>query len=163
MSNKRSRPKKRTQSPIGTWAALALAATAGYYAGSASARTKAISLQPLLKTEKTISGQTIAYPQNAPAQITAAVVTLAPGAQTGWHTHPVPLFGYVLEGEIRVDYGNNTIRTYRAGDALIEAIDQPHDGHNRGSVPAKILSVFIGARGVRDTQPAKRPRHHPTP
>jgi len=32
-------------------------------------------------------------------------ITLLPGQQTGWHTHPVPLFGYILEGELTVDYG----------------------------------------------------------
>jgi quercetin dioxygenase-like cupin family protein len=32
-------------------------------------------------------------------------ITLQPGQQTGWHTHPVPLLGYILEGELTVNYG----------------------------------------------------------
>jgi quercetin dioxygenase-like cupin family protein len=51
-----------------------------------------------------VTGEPIRYPSGA-AKITAEEITLQPGQQTGWHTHPVPLFGYILEGELTVDYG----------------------------------------------------------
>jgi quercetin dioxygenase-like cupin family protein len=62
-------------------------------------------------------------------------ITMQPGEQTGWHQHDVPMFCYMLEGEITVDYGKSGTRTYRKGDALMEAIDVVHDGRNRERSP----------------------------
>lgn len=105
----------------------------------------------LLDTGRTIVGQPIAYPTGAPAKITSAIVTMLPGEETGWHRHDVPMFGYILEGEVTVDYGEKGTRIYRRGDAVMEAIDWPHNGRNTGAVPARILAVFMGADGVPDT------------
>ncbi len=103
---------------------------------------------PLLASGETIVGETIAYPAGAPAKVTAAILTLAPGASTGWHTHGLPTFGYILEGELTVDYGDKGVHVYRAGDALLEAIDVAHDGRNTGAGPMRILAVFMGAEGL---------------
>lgn len=105
----------------------------------------------LLDTRDTIIGQPIAYPTGAPAKITSAIVTMMPGEETGWHQHDVPMFGYILEGEVTVDYGEKGTRVYRRGDAVMEAMDWPHNGRNSGSVPARILAVFMGADGVPNT------------
>ena len=84
-------------------------------------------------------------------------VTLQPGQQTGWHTHPVPLFAYILEGELTVDYGAKGQRTYHKGDGLAEAINEAHNGRNMGQNPVKILAVFIGIEGVQGSAPASPP------
>jgi quercetin dioxygenase-like cupin family protein len=105
----------------------------------------------LISTGKTVLGQTFSYPAGAPAKVTAAIVTMLPGEQTGWHKHDVPMFGYILEGEITVDYGAAGTRVYRKGDALMEAIDVAHDGRNTGAGNARILAVFMGADGVPNT------------
>src|SRR5262249_7641594 len=106
----------------------------------------------------TVPGEPIKYPSGAPALITAVEITLQPGQQTGWHTHPVPLVGYVLEGELTVDYGPKGQRIYRKGDALAEARNEAHNGRNGGREPVKILAVFIGIEGTRDSVPASPPR-----
>lgn len=108
----------------------------------------------LLASGETVVGETIAYPAGAPAKVTAAVLTLAPGASTGWHTHGVPTFGYILEGELTVDYGDKGQRVYRAGDAVLEAIGVAHDGRNTGASPMRILAVFMGAEGLPTSLPA---------
>lgn len=105
----------------------------------------------LLSTGKTVLGQTISYPTGAPAKVTAAIVTMLPGEETGWHKHDVPMFGLMLDGEITVDYGAAGRRVYRAGEALIEAIDTPHNGRNTGAGNARILAVFMGADGMPNT------------
>jgi quercetin dioxygenase-like cupin family protein len=114
----------------------------------ASAEDNAIPSVPLLSTGTTILGETLHYPTKGPAHVTAAIVTLAPGARTVLHRHGVPLFAYILEGEITVDYGDRGKRTYRAGDALMEAMDVPHFGADAGTQPVRILTVFIGAEGA---------------
>ena len=114
-------------------------------------------VRTVLSTGSTVTGQPIRYPLGAPAHITAVEITLQPGQQTGWHTHPVPLFGYILEGELTVDYGAKGQRTYRKGDCFGEAMDEAHNGRNAGREPVKILAVFIGTEGVPDTVAASPP------
>lgn len=114
------------------------------------------SVAPVLATSETILGQPVAYPADAPAEVTAVIVTLPPGASVGWHRHPVPLFGYLLEGTLAVSYrladGTTTERTYRPGDALVEAVGTPHDGRNAGEEDVRILAVFMGAEGVPNSE-----------
>jgi quercetin dioxygenase-like cupin family protein len=109
------------------------------------------SVASLLSTGQTVIGQPIAYPSAKAAKITSVIVTMLPGEKTGWHQHDVPMFGYILEGEVTVDYGVKGTRVYRQGDAVMEAEDWPHDGHNTGTVPARILAVFMGAEGIPNT------------
>lgn len=115
-------------------------------------------VQPLLSTSRTVIGERIAYPTGAPAKVTAVIVTLEPGEQTGWHRHGVPLYGYILEGELTVDYGAHGKRVYRKGDSLMEAINAAHNGRNTGAGVVRVLAVFMGAQGRPNTVPAKRPR-----
>ena len=112
----------------------------------------AASVAPVLATAETILGQPIAYPTALPANITAVILTLPPGVSTGLHRHPVPLFGYMLEGELTVTYEGAGERTYRPGDALMEAIGTPHDGRNTGTVDVRILAVAIGAEGIPNSE-----------
>jgi quercetin dioxygenase-like cupin family protein len=78
-------------------------------ADTARQGTRSTALYPavrnILSTGTTVTGEPIRYPSGAPALITAVEITLQPGQQTGWHTHPVPLLGYILEGELTVNYG----------------------------------------------------------
>jgi quercetin dioxygenase-like cupin family protein len=111
----------------------------------------------VLSTGNTVTGEPIRYPTGAPAQITAVEITLEPGQQTGWHTHPVPLFGYILEGELTVDYGTKGERTYLKGDGFAEAMNEAHNGRNTGHNPVRILAVFIGTEGVQGSAPTSPP------
>lgn len=126
-----------------------MAALLGFGAGHlASARAPGPEVRALLSAGTTIVDEPIQYPAGAPAKVTAAVVTFAPGEETGWHTHAVPTFGYILDGELSVDYGDKGVRTYRAGDAVLEAMGHAHNGRNTGTAPMRILAVFMGAEGL---------------
>jgi quercetin dioxygenase-like cupin family protein len=114
-------------------------------------------VRTILSTGTTVTGETITYPSGAPAQMTAVEITLAPGQQTGWHTHPVPLFGYILDGELTVDYGPKGQRVYRKGDGFAEATNEAHNGRNLADQPVTILAVFAGMEGVKDSVPAPPP------
>jgi len=109
---------------------------------------------PLLSTGTNVVGETIRYPQG-PAHITAAIVTLAPGARTILHKHGVPLFAYNLKGTLTVNYGKQGIRTYRQGQAFMEAMDVAHYGINEGKEPVRVLAVYMGAKGAKDVIPVK--------
>ena len=113
-------------------------------------------LTPLLSSGTTIIDQPIAYPAGTP-KVTAAIVTIPPGGQTGWHLHEVPLFAYILEGEITLDYGEKGIKTAKAGDSMLEAMNWAHNGMNKGDVPLRILAVYMGADGLANAVTAAAP------
>ncbi len=112
-------------------------------------------LDVLLSSGLTVEGEAIVYPPG-PARVTAAIVTMAPGQSTGPHLHEAPLLAYMLEGELTVTYASGAVRTYVAGEALLEAFESEHDGVNSGPGPARLLAVFMGADGVENTVPLPR-------
>jgi quercetin dioxygenase-like cupin family protein len=114
-------------------------------------------LTPLLSGNTTIIGQQITYPEGTP-KVTAAVVVVAPGKETGWHIHTVPLFAYMLEGELTVDYGSKGVKVYKAGEPLLEAENWPHNGINKTDKPVRILAVYMGAEGITNAIPVAGPK-----
>jgi quercetin dioxygenase-like cupin family protein len=115
-------------------------------------------LTPLLEGNQTTVGQPIlAYPDGTP-HFTAAIVTIPPGGDTGWHTHAVPLFIYILDGEATVDYGEGVVKVYKPGDSFMEAMNRPHNGLNKSGAPVRILAFYVGAEGVPDAEEAPAPQ-----
>lgn len=108
-------------------------------------------LTPIIASGETVLGQPIAYPAGK-AKVTAAIVEIPPGGSTGLHTHRVPLFAYMLEGEITIDYGSKGVRTYRSGEGFLEAMDWTHNGTNNGTVPARLVAVYIGAEDIPNAE-----------
>lgn len=106
---------------------------------------------PLLEAVgETILGQDFTYPAGA-TEVSAAVLTLQPGEETGWHHHDAPLFAYIVEGAVTVDYGDEGKRTYETGEAIMEALDVSHNGMTEGDSQVQILVVNMGAAGVANT------------
>jgi quercetin dioxygenase-like cupin family protein len=137
----------RCQHVIGTCGALVL-----LLGTAASATPPGPSVETLVETHQTVLGQDFSYPEGQ-AKMTAVVVTVPPGASLPRHLHPVPVFGYILQGELVVDYGPEGKIVYRKGDAFVEAFNTPHAGRNAGKGMVKILAVYAGAVGVPDSVP----------
>jgi quercetin dioxygenase-like cupin family protein len=127
--------------------ALVIAFSLGKSVASAD---EAVSV-PLLSTSKTILGQPLVYPTTGKAVVLARTTTFPPGAATPPHRHDVPLLTYVLEGVLTIDYGADGVKSYKAGEFYVEAIGTNHTGKNLGTVPVKILAVYLGAEGVENT------------
>jgi quercetin dioxygenase-like cupin family protein len=138
---------------------LGIAALGLFAAGAASIRAldATTRVTPLLTTGKTVMDEPIVYPTSAPAKLTAAIVEMEPGAETGWHTHGVPLTGLILDGELTVDYGAKGTRTYKKGQSVAEAISIPHNGKNTGTGVMKLFVVYIGAEGIPTSIAEKHP------
>jgi len=135
--------------------AIALTLAATIMLPPATAQDAGYPATALLSTGRSIVGETIRYPETGPAHITASIVVLAPGAKTIVHRHGVPLFAYILEGELTVDYGAHGVRVYRAGQAFMEAMEVAHFGINHGTQPVRILAVYMGAKGAEDVIPGQ--------
>ena len=133
--------------------AAALVVAAILPAGRAAAQQSGYPAVPLLSTDVTTIGETLRYATTGPARVTASIVTIAAGSKTIVHKHGVPMFAYVLGGELTVDYGDRGKHTYRTGQALMEAMDVAHYGINTGTEPVRILVVYMGADGAENVIP----------
>jgi quercetin dioxygenase-like cupin family protein len=102
---------------------------------------------PVLQSGATASGAPFAYPKTDSAEVTALLLEIGPGGETGRHMHPNPAFVYVLEGAIEVDMDGGMAHTYKAGDSFLEVLNTWHNGKNKGTTPAKVLVVFSGVKG----------------
>ena len=100
--------------------------------------------------ELTVLDQAIAYPKKKPAQISSTIVTVEPGQETGWHRHRVPMYAYVMEGALSVEYDAGVVKDYPTGTAFMEAEDVWHNGSNKGDDPVRILIVYMGAEGKKN-------------
>lgn len=121
-------------------------------ASSPTPSAVATSPQTLLDAaDVTVLGQKIAYPKKGQAQVSSSIVSIAPGAETGVHKHNTPMYAYILEGMLTVEYKDGTIKEYGPGTALMEAEGTWHNGKNLGDVPVRVLVVNIGAAGVKNT------------
>lgn len=100
--------------------------------------------ETLLKTDRSVIGEDLYYPGGGKVEVTSMVVVLSQGEKTIWHKHGVPLYAYILSGELELDYGSAGKRIYRSGDSFMEAMNEFHQGRNIGNGDVRILAVFMG-------------------
>ncbi len=117
-----------------------------------------VSVKTLLRTSTNTAGQEIVYPHDGKAEVSILIVTVPPGKQTGWHQHPVPLFGYVLQGQITVELADGRKNTFHQGDPLAECVNMLHNGTNDGKEVTKLLIVVAGEKDVPFTKKAAAPK-----
>lgn len=117
-------------------------------AGDYDSGVKAI---PILKTATTTGNYPAKYLNTKRPEITAMKVEIRPGAQTGWHSHPVPLYAYVLEGDLTVVARGGNAYNFAAGDAIVEMVDVPHNGKNLGTTPVVLIVFYTGETGTPNT------------
>ena len=83
-----------------------------------------------------------------------ARVEVAPGARAGRHTHPGEEISYVAEGEGEILVEGQPARRVKAGDGFVIPAGAKHDAHNTGSVPLKLVAVYLVEKGKPLATPA---------
>jgi quercetin dioxygenase-like cupin family protein len=104
---------------------------------SASTQEKIV-VTMLLKTDITADGQKIVLPTGA-TEVTAMIVDLPAGVDTGWHEHPYPRYGYIMSGAVTVENESGQRQTYRAGSFVIEQVGAFH--HGTTTEPTRLLVI----------------------
>ena len=83
-----------------------------------------------------------------------ARVEVAPGARAGRHTHPGDEISYVAEGEGEILIDGQPARKVKAGDGFVIPAGAKHDARNTGSVPLKLVAVYVVEKGKPLATPA---------
>jgi quercetin dioxygenase-like cupin family protein len=108
---------------------------------------KEILIEQILKTDTTTIGQKITYPNFSDNEVTMLKITIPPGASTGWHKHEVPVFAYVVEGSITVEYENHKPVVFTKNSSIAEVKGTYHNGTNKGIENAVLIAIYLGEKG----------------
>ena len=93
--------------------------------------------------------QAITYPKKKKAQISSEIEVLEPGQESGWRKYRVPVYMYVTEGTISVEYDAGVVKDFPAGSSFVQATGIWHNTSNKGDVRAAMLTVTMGAKGTK--------------
>lgn len=161
----------KSQVRVGVWLAPGLAASLLLIAGCGSGGEAAVSTAPgvvivataaagdpdvLLDAQAlTVLDQPVRYPKKKAAEISSAILALDPGQETGWHKYRTPLYAYILEGTLTVEYDAGVVKEFAAGTALVDAMNVWLNSSNRTDGPVRVLMVHLGAAGI--TNSVQRP------
>ena len=113
---------------------------------------KGFSAVPVLKSGKTADGDPLVYLQTQKPEVVSVIGTLEPKGQTALHRHPVPVFVYLLDGQLTVRTEGMEPRNYKTGEAFLESVNMWHQAFNEGDQPTKVLVVFLGEEGKPTTE-----------
>jgi quercetin dioxygenase-like cupin family protein len=82
-----------------------------------------------------------------PSRTVTARITVQPGAQFGWHSHPGPVIVNVVEGQLTYVGADDCVeREYPADTAFIDAGgDHVHNAFNPTDGPTVLVATFFGA------------------
>jgi len=83
-----------------------------------------------------------------------ARVEVAPGVFAGRHTHPGDEISYVVEGEADIIVEGKPTRKVKAGDGFVIPMGLKHDAHNTGTVPLKLVGVYVVEKDKPMASPA---------
>ncbi|WPU90929.1 cupin domain-containing protein [Mucilaginibacter sabulilitoris] len=89
-------------------------------------------------------------------EVKVVIVEFAPGETSTAHRHPIPTFGYVLEGELESTF-DGKVYHYKTGEAFYERPNGLHSGTRNMSKdkPAKLVAFFVGDKGKPFLVPEK--------
>ncbi|MEH6608797.1 MAG: cupin domain-containing protein [Halioglobus sp.] len=115
--------------------------------------------QVMLKSGTAWNGEQFHYPEGE-AELTAVRISMQPGHQADFHCHPMPTFGYVASGRLRVETRSGDTAEFKAGDVLAEVMNSLH----RSTVlegPVELLVFYAGVKGQQTTYVEEAPGDQP--
>ena len=111
----------------------------------------------ILQTETSSNGDPIDYPDTEHPKVTVMKVDIAPGAQTGWHSHPMAVYAYVLSGQLTVEIEGGKTIEFKEGEAIVEVVKLKHNGTNCGKIPVKLVVFYLGGKDIPNVIKAEPP------
>ena len=107
----------------------------------------------LAKSTRDWGGSALVHYAEGQPEVAVARVTVPAAKALPRREHPFMTAGVVLQGIIKVRTGSGKTHIVRGGDAVVELVNQPHDGVNIGDEDAVILVVYTGVEGQPVTVP----------
>jgi len=131
------------KSHAGLGASLLLAAGAGYAIGAPGPLQAAQEKKD--RVVRVANEQVLPQLDGGKLKATLVEVTYAPGAGSSPHSHPCPVIGYVVSGELRTQVMGGAEAKYKAGESFYEPPNGVHlvSANASKTEPAKLLAIFV--------------------
>ena len=108
---------------------------------------KDIRIEELAKSTKSWNGKLLpSYPRGQP-EVTILKITVPPKTKLAMHRHPYINAGVLLKGELTVVTDDHRQLKIKAGDSIVEIVNQLHFGENATDEPAEIIVFYAGVQG----------------
>ena len=127
------------------WASLIVTPVAG--ADEVMADMDSISTEVVIKSHRSWNGSQLPPYGVGQPEVSVVRVTIPAGVSLPVHVHPHATVGVLTQGNLRVSTQEGVSADFKAGDAVLEVINQPHWGMNIGQEDAVILVVYAGIQG----------------
>jgi quercetin dioxygenase-like cupin family protein len=92
---------------------------------------------------------------NSNQEAVTAIAEIAPGGQSGRHSHPGTESSYILEGEGTLEIDGQPPRMVKAGDSFTIPAESIHNAKVSSSTPLKVITTYVVEKGKPLATPAK--------
>jgi quercetin dioxygenase-like cupin family protein len=75
--------------------------------------------------------------------IDQTLVQIPEGVASGRHSHPGPEVGYIVQGDVAMEFDDRPTLTLRTGDPFMIPTGVIHNARNIGNVTTKMLSSYV--------------------
>ena len=90
------------------------------------------------------------FPSPVPGwAIDQTLVQIPEGSASGRHSHPGPEVGYIVRGDVAMEFDDRPTLTLHTGDPFMIPTGAIHNARNIGTVTTKMLSSYV----VDEAQP----------
>ena len=90
------------------------------------------------------------FPSPIPGwEIVQSLAEIPEGVASGRHSHPGPEVGFIVRGDVGMEFDERPVLTLRTGDPFMIPPGVIHNARNIGSVTTKMLSTYV----VDEAQP----------
>ena len=90
------------------------------------------------------------FPSPVPGwEIVQSLAEIPEGVASGRHSHPGPEVGYIVRGDVAMEFDDRPTLTLRTGDPFMIPPGVIHNARNIGTVTTKMLSTYV----VDEAQP----------
>ncbi|MGB1361597.1 MAG: cupin domain-containing protein [Alphaproteobacteria bacterium] len=102
------------------------------------------SVEVLQDTNKAWNGTKIPSVDIKNTQVKVLRIVIKAGEKLPMHKHPVVNVGYLVKGNLNVITEKGKVLKLKAGDSIVEVINQWHYGQNVGTTDAEIVVFYVG-------------------
>jgi quercetin dioxygenase-like cupin family protein len=95
-----------------------------------------------------LNSDRIKFQTKDPVDVRVQTLRMAPGATTGWHSHPGFVIVSITQGTQTLYSADCSSRTISAGESFIETGDEPMVARNETSSEVVLVVTFVAPQGA---------------
>ncbi len=112
-------------------------------AGAAFAETEMAEIDRPASDLNQVLAQPLDVPEGEALEARMVHATIEPRTRAAWHTHPTPVYLYIIKGTLTMEVDGQEPRQVEAGEAIAEPLNSPMRVMNEGDERVDIVVFQI--------------------